>query len=77
MVCGLLCWFVSLRVHKSEASHAGKWLCKPRVIQLPEIDGAEREMYKPCLAILNIEGMTMQREQEDQSSINFTLLHYP
>lgn len=51
----------------------------PAVIQLPEIDGAknERETYKPCLAVLNIEGMTMQREREDQSSINFTLLHHP
>lgn len=51
----------------------------PAVIQLPEIDGteSERETYKPCLAVLNIEGLTMQREREDQSSINFTLLPYP
>lgn len=49
----------------------------PAVVQLPEIDGteSERETYKPCLAVLNTEGLTTQRE--DQSSINFTLLPYP
>lgn len=51
----------------------------PAIVQLPEIDGtkSERETHKPCLAVLNIEGLTMQREREDQSSINFTLLPYP
>lgn len=79
MVLGLLCQLVSLWAHKSEISRAEKWLCKPCCNTATEIDGAksERETYKPCLAVLNIEGLTMQREREDQSSINFTLLHHP
>lgn len=51
----------------------------PAVVELSEIDGteSERETYKPCLAVLNTKGLTTQREREDQSSINFTLLPYP